>query len=46
MSQIRPNRQNALFSATFKKKLQTLVLDFLNDPLVITIGKELQVILF
>jgi superfamily II DNA/RNA helicase len=29
-----------MFSATFKKKIQTLALDLLEDPITITVGKD------
>lgn len=43
VGQIRPDRQTLLFSATFKKKIQNLCKDILNDPIKINVGKELQV---
>eukprot|EP01017_Pseudomicrothorax_dubius_P043240 TRINITY_DN7167_c0_g1_i4.p1 TRINITY_DN7167_c0_g1~~TRINITY_DN7167_c0_g1_i4.p1 ORF type:complete len:567 (+),score=158.73 TRINITY_DN7167_c0_g1_i4:289-1989(+) len=42
LGQIRPTRQVALFSATFKKKLQNLATDILDDPITINVGKALQ----
>ena len=39
LSQIRPDRQILLFSATFKEKIQKLCADILKDPLKIVIGK-------
>mmetsp|Transcript_29064 Transcript_29064/g.28766 ORF Transcript_29064/g.28766 Transcript_29064/m.28766 type:complete len:321 (-) Transcript_29064:11-973(-) len=40
LSQIRPDRQTLLFSATFKKKLQKFASDVLTNPIKIVIGKE------
>ncbi|PRP78149.1 hypothetical protein PROFUN_13951 [Planoprotostelium fungivorum] len=36
--QIRPDRQTLLFSATFKRKVETLARDILSDPIRINIG--------
>jgi len=38
VGQIRPDRQTLLFSATFKKKVESLARDILNDPVRINIG--------
>lgn len=40
ISQIRPDRQTLMFSATFKEKVQDLSRDILTDPIKIVIGKE------
>jgi ATP-dependent RNA helicase DDX46/PRP5 len=38
LSQVRPNRQTILFSATFPKKMEFLAKKFLNLPIEITVG--------
>mgnify|MGYP001121112753 CR=1 FL=1 len=38
LSQVRPNRQTILFSATFPKKMEILAKKFLNSPIEITVG--------
>lgn len=40
VSQIRPDRQTLLFSATFKQKIEALCSDILTDPIKIVVGKE------
>ena len=42
LGQIRPDRQTLLFTATFKKKIQNLVMDLLTDPVTINIGEDNQ----
>lgn len=37
-TQVRPNKQTILFSATFPKKMEYLAQNFLNDPVEITVG--------
>lgn len=39
MGQIRPDRQTLMFSATFRRRIEALALDVLNDPVKITIGQ-------
>ena len=38
MGQIRPDRQTLLFSATFKKKVEQLAREILEDPIRIAVG--------
>lgn len=38
VGQIRPDRQTLLFSATFKKKVEQLARDILEDPIRIVVG--------
>mmetsp|Transcript_12665 Transcript_12665/g.18951 ORF Transcript_12665/g.18951 Transcript_12665/m.18951 type:complete len:698 (-) Transcript_12665:73-2166(-) len=38
VDQIRPSRQTMLFSATFKRKVEQLARDVLNDPIRVNIG--------
>lgn len=38
VSQIRPDRQTLLWSATWPKEIQTLARDFTKDPIQVTIG--------
>ena len=40
LGQVRPDRQILLFSATFKKSVRNLCLDYLNNPVQIIVGKE------
>lgn len=40
VSQIRPDRQTLLFSATFKPRIEELCRDILRDPIKIVVGKE------
>jgi ATP-dependent RNA helicase DDX42 len=40
LSQIRPDRQILLFSATMKKSIETLIKDLVSNPLKIIIGNE------
>lgn len=35
---VRPDRQNLLFSATFKKRIERLCRDILSDPVRIVVG--------
>lgn len=42
---IRPDRQTLLFSATFRRSIETLVNDLLKDPIKISIGRPTQVII-
>lgn len=42
ISQIRPDRQTLLFSATFRGKLENFVSDILRDPVKITIGNSVH----
>ncbi|TDH67434.1 hypothetical protein CCR75_009392 [Bremia lactucae] len=39
MGQIRPDRQTLMFSATFRRPLQTLALEVLSNPIKVTIGQ-------
>jgi ATP-dependent RNA helicase DDX42 len=39
LSQIRPDRQTLLFSATLPRKIERLVTDALNAPVRITVGQ-------
>jgi len=43
LSQVRPDRQVLLFSATYKKKVRDLSTEYLKSPVQIVIGKESQV---
>jgi superfamily II DNA/RNA helicase len=38
VSQIRPDRQTLLWSATWPREIQTLARDFLKDPIQVNIG--------
>lgn len=40
MNQIRPDRQTLLYSATFEEKVRKLCLDYLNNPINVTIGER------
>lgn len=40
VSQIRPDRQTLLWSATWPKEVQTIASSFTNDPIQVTIGSE------
>lgn len=40
VSQIRPDRQTLLFSATFKPKIEELCRDILSDPIKVVIGRQ------
>lgn len=42
LSQVRPERQILLFSATYKRSVRDLSLDYLRSPVQIVIGKENQ----
>lgn len=42
MTQIRPDRQTLMFSATFRKRIQALALDVLTNPVTLTIGRAGQ----
>ena len=42
ISQIRPDRQTLLFSATLRKKLENFIEEFLTDPVKISIGSSLH----
>ncbi|KRX01164.1 P-loop containing nucleoside triphosphate hydrolase [Pseudocohnilembus persalinus] len=42
LSNIRPDRQTLLFTATLKKNIQNLVMDVLNDPVIINVGVQNQ----
>ena len=42
VGQIRPDRQTLLFSATFKRRVETLARDILRDPVRIMVGKQGQ----
>ncbi len=39
MGQIRPDRQTLLFSATFKRRIESLARDTLTEPVRIVIGE-------
>lgn len=39
MGQIRPDRQTLMFSATFRKRIESLALDVLSNPVKLTIGQ-------
>lgn len=42
MTQIRPDRQTLMFSATFRRRIQALARDVLHDPVTLTIGRAGQ----
>lgn len=42
LSQIRPDRQTMLYSATFRRKLELFIEEFLNNPIKISIGTSLH----
>ena len=40
IGQTRDDRQTLLFTATLRKKVRSLVIDYLNSPITVTIGGE------